>query len=254
MLLFNRFLPALSAIFIIITFELWSVQPQLIFYIAGTLGVIVVLTVWSLSWSSVISKKFWSILATPLFFVSSSYLFFMFIDNVAVSQIFILLIALVYFLILRNIFSFLYQTKNYQPYALENIYSYVNMGSLFMFYASFYGMFLYLSWDIWKSSILVFIFSTFLFTRTLWSFKIEWRKSKVFILIMGVLMIEIFYAISFLPTSFLFNALICILVYYLLMNIFKDFLRDMITGNNLKRYFLITITIAVIGFITTQWS
>ncbi|MBU0597933.1 hypothetical protein KKF61_02960, partial [Patescibacteria group bacterium] len=62
MLLFNRFLPALSAIFIIITFELWSVQPQLIFYIAGTLGVIVVLTVWSLSWSSVISKKFWSIL------------------------------------------------------------------------------------------------------------------------------------------------------------------------------------------------
>lgn len=253
MILFNRVLPFLSALLIAITFVTWSVKPNFTYYIAFVICLINILSIWSLTGCRFFKKTFWNFLSTPFFFLASAYIFLLIIDNLVVAQIFIVSIGLVYMLILRNIFFFLHQTKDYQPYALENIYSYVNMISLFLFYAGFYGLFLFLSWPIWLFVILVLLLSSFLFMRTLWSYKINWQYGKLYIALIGIMMAEAFYAMSLLPTSYLFNSLIIIVIYYLSTNIIKDHLRQRLDRKNIKKYLLISVIITIISFLTTRW-
>ena len=156
-------------------------------------------------------------------------------------------------LIIRNIFSFVYQTKDYQPLALENIYGYVNLISLFLFYAGFYGFLLLLGWPVWIFVIACFIVTAFLFTRTLLTYKIEWKESKLFVLIMSIIITESFYAISLLPSSFIFNGLVLVVVYYLFMNLIKDYLKERLNAKDLRLYLTVTGIILLVSLLTTRW-
>jgi len=253
MILFNRILPILSALLVVLAFGIWSVKPNLTVYIAVAVFLINILTVWSLTGLRFFKNSFWNFLSTPFFFLTSAFIFLLMIDNIIVTELFILSIGLVYMLILHNIFSFLYQSKDYQPYALENIYSYVNMITLFLFYASFFGLFLFLTWPIWLFVVLTLLLSAFLFARTLWSYKIIWQQSKLYILVIGIVLAETFYVMSLMPTSYVFNGLILIVIYYLLTNIIKDHPRQRIEPKNIKKYFMISIIIVIISFLTTRW-
>ncbi|MFA6098563.1 MAG: hypothetical protein WCV50_02215 [Patescibacteria group bacterium] len=250
---FNRFLPYLSSLLVVIFFEIWSVSHGLFYYIVSINVCIIVLTIWSLTGRKFKSKLFWNFLSTPLFLVAGSQVFFTLIDSIVIQQVFIFLIGILFFLVLKNLFKFLNQDKSYQPYALENLYGYINMVILFLFYASFFGLSLFMNWPSWLFSIVVFVISGFLYMRTLWSYKIEWRKSKFFILLVGVLMSESYFVFSFLPTSFLFNGLFLAIIYYLVMNLSRDFLRNNLNKQNIRTYIIISATLGVFLLATAKW-
>ncbi len=213
----------------------------------------VVLSLWILAGGSIFSRKIWSYLPTPLLFILAALLFFVLIDLTVLRQLYAIIISLVYLLITKNIHSFLYHTKEYQPYALENIYSYVNLTSLFLYYAAFYGTILFLGWPSWLLTAMAVIITAFLYMRTLWSYKIEWKKSKLYIAVAAIVLGQSFYIIGSLPTSFLFNALILSLIYYLYMNISKDYLRNIISTKKIRQYVYISAAIGVISIATVRW-
>ena len=252
--LLNKILPYLSGILVGITFEIWAIHPEWTYYIGLILAFIVVVSIWLLTGRHLLRKTFWNFLSTPFLYIVSSFIFFLLIDNLVIRQLFIVGTAIIVLLTLHNIFSFLHQTEKYQPYALENIYSYVNLISLWLYYASFFGISILLGWPFWFFIILIFILTSFLFMRTLWSFKIPWQKSKLFILIIGLVLAEAGYIVYSLPTSYVFNALLLIVIYYLMMNIMKDYLQGVISRGNVRKYLLISLAVVTTAVATTKWT
>ncbi len=253
MILLYRAIPLLSAIAIFIVFQIWNKYPAATFYIAGSLAVIVVGSIWALTSGRRSIWLFVSFLPSPFLFVAGSFAFFLIINDATLRQLYSIGIVLLYYFILRNIFSFLYQSESYQPYALENIYSYVNMVSLFLFYSALYGMRLFLSWPHWIGVVAALLLTMILAARTFWSYKISWHQSRLYIIIISIMAAQGYYAVGLLPTSFILNGFIVVIMYYVLINIAKDVLRDVFDQKNARRYIFTSAALIIMAIITARW-
>lgn len=251
--LFNRVVPYLSALLIAIALELWSVYPLAVYYVSGSILLIVMLSLWSVTGGGVPRRLYWSFLVTPFFSMLSTILFIMFIDQSIVRQIVIGIMSIVFLLIVRNVRSYVDQAEHYQPYALENLYSYVNLVSLYFFFACGYGMMLLLGVVFWPVAVSLSVLTTFLFMWTLWSLKIKWSEVKLYIMTVGLVILGAAYLISFLPTSFIFDALLLSAMYYILMNFIKDHVKGTLDEKHARRYIAISIVVVAIAVLTTKW-
>ncbi len=254
MYLIIRFVPFLSALLFVTVFEIWSIRPHWTYYMIGVIVLIVTLSIWAITGASFFKKLFWNFYSTPVLFAISACTFILLIDNIIVRQLFILGVGVLMALILYNVTFFLRREEQYQPYALENIYSYLNMVSLFLFYASFYGFSLLLGRQFWVFIPFIFILTTFLFMRTLWSYKIPWQKSKLYIITIGLIITQLAFAVSFLPSSFLINAFILIISYYFTMNFFKDILKDKLQKQSMRLYIIISLIAFTVVLSTARWE
>ena len=253
MFLINRFLPFGSALLIVILFEIWAARPTASIFLAAAGLVVVVGTVWLLTGVQFFQKASWNFLIPPLLFLIGAVSFFLFIDYVIVRHLFIASIGVGYFLMFHNTFVFFRETKSYQPHALENIYSYIDTVSLFLLCASGYGLKLFMGWPMWPFILLMLLATGVLFRHTLWAHKIDWRKSRLFVLIMSLLLAESSYVVSFLPTSYLFNSLMVIFIYYLLMQLVSDHLLNELNSRTIKKYVLISASAIVVALLTARW-
>ena len=238
---------------IIIAFIVWVDNPEASYYIAGSFFLLHTITIWFLAKFGQVRKSFFMFYFTPFFLLAGAYIFFLIIDHIVVQYLFALAIGIVYMLIINNIFSFVYKTKDYQPLALENIFSYVNLISLFLFYAGFYGFLLLLGWPIWIFIILCFVITALLFMRTLLTYKIGWKEGKLFVFILSIIITESFYTISLLPSSYIVNGLILVVIYYLFMNLIKDYLKERLNSKDLRLYIIVVGVILLVSLLTTKW-
>lgn len=253
MTLFNKILPFLSAVLIVVVLEVWLAKPQMIYYAAGSLLLIVIISIWQITGRGFFKKTFWNFLFTPLLLVASGFILFLLLESVVVKQIFIFGLSLIFYLITYNIRSFLYQAESYQPYALENIYSYVNLLTSFMFYASFFGLYLFLDIPYWLTTIITFLVSLMLIYRTLWANKIEWSQGWLYIIAGGFVLAESFWVISFVPLSYFVAAFILMIIYYLVFSFIRDHLLGKINPRSIKKYIIVSIVSLAVVLITSQW-
>ncbi|MBI5037084.1 MAG: hypothetical protein HZC01_00020 [Candidatus Kerfeldbacteria bacterium] len=251
--LFNRFVPYISAILIASTFAIWSIRPTWIVGVGITFLLIAFGSVWSLTHEQSGDTHFFQFITTPLALIICATCFFVFIDNDVVRWIFVGGISIIFTLLLKNIFSFLHQTEKYQPYALENIYSYSNLLALFLLYGSAFGANILIGWRFWPLFLIILFASGFLYSRTLWSYKISWKAGRFFTLIAGLTMAELAYVLSFLPVSYVVSAITVTCAYYLFMNISKDYLKDSLSASGVRAYVLIAGGIILAVFLTTKW-
>lgn len=243
----------LSAGCLLALFEVWSSHAQWVYWIAGITLVQCVGTVLFVLARKANAREVIDFLLPVCNFLISSILFFTLIDQSIIRHIFIVLITIGYLIELHNIYIFFYQSEDYQPYALENINGYINLSAFFLLISSVYGVILYFSWPSWTSILIVFFLACFFSWRAFHSYKVAWSDGKVYIFIIGLVMAEAAMVVNFLPTSFLFNGLLLILMYYLLMNYLRDHLRHMYDRRLLIRYILISASGALIGILTTRW-
>lgn len=253
MYIFKKTIQYLSPLLVLGLFLFWASNKEATYYIAVILFIIQTLTIILLTRKNK-RGKFLDFYLTPFFLLLSAFIFYLIIDHIIVLYIFALAISVIYSLVLSNIVSYIFESAGYQPYALENIYSYVNLVSLFLLYAGFYGFLLLLGWPVWIFTIACFLLTGLLFMRTLWSYKIEWNRSKLYILIVAIFMTESFYIISLFPTSYVFNGLLMIIIYYLLINFIKDHLKDRFNKKDIRLYLILSGIVFIISLLTTRWS
>lgn len=253
MFLFNRILPYLSSFLILIFLEILLINPFLIYLVAIFLFFIVVLTLWQLTGRNFFNKNFEHFLISDLLFISSCFLLLLLLENTVIKQIFIIGTAIIYLLILLNIFSFLHRPEKYQPYTLENLFSYVNLITAFLFYASFFSFGLFLNTPSWLLTIFSFIIAFLISYQTLWVNKINFKRSNLFVIMIGLILAEFFWSVDFLPTSYFVNAVILIIVYYALINIVRDYLLGNLNKKLIRRYLTVSFFVLILILATAQW-
>ncbi|MDD5039751.1 MAG: hypothetical protein PHY34_01245 [Patescibacteria group bacterium] len=253
MLLIKKIIPFATAAFIGLIFEIWILAPKLTYEITAAAVLVTFIALYVLAGQKLFSVTLWNNLPTPLAFIISMCSFFLLIDHPVVQHIYIAGSIILYGLALNNIFAFLYHTEKYQPYALENIYGYLNLVSVFLFIGTFYGISLLFGVPFVYCIIPIGILASFIFARTLWSYKIPWRVGRLHIFVVGLLTAETAFAVSQLPTSYVFNAFIVSIVYYLAVNISKDQLRDTVSFKRVRLYFIVGGIALALAAVTTKW-
>ena len=253
MFLYNRILTFLSTVLILIFLELLLIYPNGVYIIAGVIFLIIYFSILYLTTKKILSKDFWNFLITPLFFLSSGFILLLFLESTIIKHIFIFGLAVIYYLILFNLFSFKFKSYKYQPYALENLFSYINLISAFLFYSSIFCFHLF--FNISKLILLpiVFIFTLLLNYQSFWVNKIEFKRSIFFTSIISLIFLELFWAIFYLPTGYFVNAVILVVIYYIIVNISRDYLTDNIGKKQIKKYFYIGVSVLILTLATAQW-
>ncbi len=249
----KKFLIFCSSVLIVTIFEVWLFRPNWTYYIFVAILLTYSFLFWLFINRNIFSSLFWKAFLNPFIFLVSASAFFIFIDEFIVGQIFLFCVAVGYYLVMHSLYSFFHQTKDYQPYALENMYSYLNLVSFFLVNSAFYGFSLIMGIQIWIFVIPSLLTAFLLFYRTLQAHKLAWKDYWVYLLIISLIIAETFFIVGLLPTSYLFDGLVVTAIYYLMSSAAKDYLVGTLSRKSLRNYSLISLVIIIILFLTAQW-
>lgn len=282
MYLLLRSIPILTPLLILLGLEIILAKPSLVWWIIPFLFALSILAILLLTASleiSVISRLFfkkknlslfklpsqkplfltrWQFFLAPFLFLLSSLLFFIVLTpkNEILKHLLIIFIAGFLAIILESLFNFFHRQTKYPLFAIENIYSYLDLIIFFFFSASFYYLIIFSNFPFWLLLIFIIIISSLLSYQVFWANKIldNPKTTYLFILTIGLILGELFWIISFWPTGFYFNALFLSLFYYIIIGLSRYHLLGQLDKKIVKRYLMIGGICLVIALLTTRWG
>ncbi|MCX7778945.1 MAG: hypothetical protein N2259_01745 [Patescibacteria group bacterium] len=200
-------------------------------------------------------KNFWFFLIILFLLETSAVLFLIFIQQPIFKTIFILFLTFFVWLFLEAIFRFLYRPRVYIPYSLENISLTLTLLIIFWFYSSFFALktFFNLSLPILLS--LVFLINLliiyFIFRQT--KVSLEKKILIYYSFFPNLIVLELFYAFLFLPTTFYINGLVLTILFFLMINFLKENLSTLLTERTIKKYLALASFLLILTLILAKW-
>lgn len=263
-----------SSIFIFILLELFVVFPIIFLPIVGLVLLSIVFSVWRIMPKNYkilaefkaadsfftkivkILKIFWddrnyTFLISPVFLFIGVFSFVLFIKSSLLVHLTILLFAICYFLFLEGLFFYFYKKESY---FLENIFTVINFIALFFLYSAIFSLLSFFSLSLWKAT-LIFIIFTYLSNHQLFHiYKASNDINYFYNLIITIIMIESFWSVVFLPTSFYVNSMVLLGVYYSVIGIGYFYLQKTLNKAKVIRHLTIALSAMVISLLTAIWT
>jgi len=253
MQLLNRFLVWLTAALTLAGFELAWRQPRQAFAWLIFLLIVVLVTLWQLTGRHLGKAIFWQLAITPIFLLLASWLFFIFSEATKLRHVYILSWSLLLFVFLQAVYLYWHQRPRYQVHSLENISNYLNVLTIFLFFVGLFDLKIILQFDFW-GLFLIGLIGAVLLTYELFAVSgISFRQQWPTLAVLGLLLAELSWAVSFLPTSVYVNGLIITLFYYLLTGLTRNWLLQIQERGVVVRYLLIGVLSLVIILASAKW-
>lgn len=249
----NRIIPYLVSIIIFILIEQIIVFPKQIYLLAFISLMILGLSIWQLIERSFFRPKFWQFVITPLLLLGSGLVFLIFLEDYLFRQFFVVILIVLIWVFLELTYLRFHRRLKYQVHSLENISTYINLITVFLSTSSFFGLVVFLAFPVW---ILVIIFTglTMLLNYQIaYSSEAPLTSSWLYILAISLMMTEIFWAVSFLPTSIYVNGLVVTISYYLMSGLALNWLLGIQERKVVLRYLIISFVSLIIILITAKW-
>lgn len=254
MIIVNRFIPFLCSLLIFASYEIFFKRPFWIYWLFPILIVAVASLIWKLigkGLKTVIAR--WNFLIVPLFLMTGGLFFILFLEHQIIRHFLVFLVAVLLWLYSEAIFIYIYQHEKYQVNSLENISSYINLISALFFYSGFFGLLIFLNISIWLVVLLVLLVTVFLSYQTMWVNKIIFGKSLLYILIIGLVLCELAWVLSFLPINFYVSGVFLSVIYYLLSGISRFHLLGTLDVKVIRRHLIISLIMLILILGTTRW-
>ncbi len=197
--------------------------------------------------------SFWIFLATPLFYNLSALFLFLFLENLSAQIILGSLVTLGVWLYAENLFAFYHLPSSYQAYALEYLSLVIYLLSAFFFTSGAYATELFLQLPSWVPALAVFWAVLFATTGVFWVSKVAQEVSTPFALVGAVILAELYVVLAYLPTSFITNAAIFTILFYLFLGLSRAHVLEKLTGLVLRRYLIIGSIFLLVVLLTARW-
>jgi hypothetical protein len=253
-ILFNRLVPIITPLIVFIGLELFFLNPRWIYAIGPLLIVILGAATWKIIGKGLITVGArWFYLLTPISFLTSGALFALFLEQPWVKHSLALAIAIFVAVFLENIFVYIYQHEKYQTHSLENVSNYLNLASMFLFNSGLFGFFIFLNLPLWQISLLALAIFFILTVQTIWVNKIKLEAAWLYIFIICLILLEVFWATSFLSIAFYVSGLIVATVFYFTNNLMRLHLSRALNKKIVRRYSLLCGSIIFLILATAQW-
>lgn len=242
--------------------EVWLLYPQAAVEIGLSSLVVILFGLWQLTSRPIAVaqiqkqlhlKEFWRFAISPLVNVAAWFFYLLILENFFVSQLVIFIMAVTLGLLCKNIFDRFYHSANYPLGSFETISGNVNLISLFLISVIAYSFVALLQTPVWKAGLIFLIVVTLLTYQSFWISALSFRRSWIFIVILDLLLIESFWVIHFLPNTFYVKAVLIVSLFYLLVNLARNYLLTLLTKPMIIRYLTIGGLVMFLALLSAQW-
>ncbi|MDD4901865.1 MAG: hypothetical protein PHE24_01890 [Patescibacteria group bacterium] len=231
-----------------ILFEAFFLKANLFYPALIASNLLLLIAVRLITGKKIISQEFWNFSILPLLLSSSLAFYSLF----AVNQ------YVIHFLYLLNFGLSYYYLKNIyqggQRDFLENISSYGNLLTVFFSFAVIYAQESFLGWPIWLLILCSAALVILVIYQILWANGITARNALAYVFLAGLLLVQLAWAIYFLPFNYNTLGLIATVAFYLLSGFIKLSLADKLTSRSIKLYLSSGSISLVLIFLTTKWA
>lgn len=253
MKIFNRAIPAFSAIIIFILLEKLFQTPKQIYWITFVVIIFSILSIWQLTDRKLLNKKFWQFIITPVLLLASGILFLSFLEGAIIRQIFLVILVGAIWTYLEVIYLWLHFRPKYQPHSLENISTHLNLLTIFLTASGLYSLIIFFGLSLWALIIIFAIISILLTHQMVWASGATLKSEWPYVLVISISVLQVFIVVSFLPTSIYVNGLLVTLVYYVMTGISRNWLLDIKDNKVIQRYLIISSIFFILILLTAKW-
>ncbi len=253
MILFKRTLPILTGLVAFLGLFLISWWQDHIWILLALTVLAVILGLGVLAgWGADLER--WGVIAiSPTLFVVAAVAFMLFVQETWLLIMISAVTAVFIALFLEHVFRFIFAPGLYQPYALEHTSIVLHIASVYFFTTMFYGLNTFLHVPIWLLALIFFVLAIAYVYETLWVSKIPAAIAASMALLGGWLLVQLFVAISFLPTSFFVNAALVSVVFYVFLGVVRARLLQRLSEEVTRRYAIFGAALFVLILVTAQW-
>jgi hypothetical protein len=241
-------------ILIFIGLELFSYDLSYIYYLSGLTLFILFLSLKLLIRAKLFSRDFWGLAILPLLLLVATIGVLLLVTSGIAEHLIIIFLALILAVYLENIFTYFYNQSLYQPFSFENLAAFFDLIIFVLVVIDLTAFNVFLNLPVWLLSLICLLVLTILIDQALWVNKINNDLKYIYLLIVDLIILEFYWAMSFLPSNFYANSIIISLVFYLTWGLFKAKLTDRLNKNVFFSYVGISLTLLFIIVITSHWT
>ena len=253
MILYKRIIPFGIAILNLVALEIIIQQPSLIVVLFLILFILPVLSVFYLTNKKMEFKDSYRFILTVALIIISEIGSLLFVDNIIIQHLLVIIISGALFFYIEFLFLFLYFQEKYKAYSLENINNLVNLFVFILSGVAIFALIVFMNFSIFASILIVLFLSSVSLFLSFENSKIEFKRALSAIIIGGLLAIEVFFILTWLPFSFYLKALMLTVFYYLFNGIMKLWLIDNLDKKQISKFFFVFIGVWLLCFLTARW-
>jgi len=247
----GHIIPLLEGGLAFLTLELFLFKPTLLVYIVIALSIFIILGMLIPRKRFLSGREFWHYLSTPLIFIWSAVLLFIFLENIYLKHFFILGTTIYLFLYFENLFHYFITTDKDGRNNFLRMTNLMNVVSIFFLSAGLFAIKIFIQLPIWMLSSIFFIFSAGLIYNSFSILKIKLKEIFWEILILSLLMTEFFIAIHFLPVGFYTAGAILAIIFYMFAGVLINKMKH--KEVNYKRYVITGFILLFMVLLTARW-
>lgn len=235
----NRLLPLLIPILVFLLQEIYFFYPGLIYVTAVLATLLIFFVVWRFSRASIVDSRWWNYLILPATMSVAVMAYSIFMVSKPIIQLLFISNLVFLYLYLRQVYYYLLNPLAYEVSSLENISAYVNWLIFFLAASTLYGLESFLNLSISWLMLIMISASALLVYQITWINQIELRAGLPYILISCLILVELFWSISFLPFNYNIAGLSLAICYYTIIGLVKNHLLLKLDAAKVKMYLIL---------------
>ena len=249
----NRLLPLIIPALVFLLEEMYYLSPKLIYVAAVLVNLLIFFTVWQFSQTSEIDKRWWNYLILPAVMSVAVMSYSVFLSFKLIIQLLYFFNLVFLYLYLRYVYYYLLNPLAYEVFSIENISSYINWLTFFLLAATVYGLASFLNLPISWLVLIMISLTSLLVYQIIWANKIELMPSLPYILISCLILVELFWSISFLPFNYNISGLSLAICYYVVIGLVKNHLLLKLDAAKVKMYLILGSISLLLILSTAKW-
>lgn len=162
--------------------------------------------------------------------------------------------GLLLYLLLRQYYIYFYFPNKYQAYSLESLTFYVVIFSLFFFSAASFAALALVQMRWYFLAPILAVLLMLILYQFFWMNKVDFIKSKIFILPITLILLELILALSYLPIGYFANGFVVAASGYVMLTLTKAQLQGSLNKKSLWWTLVIFLVSLLLILLTTRWS
>jgi len=249
----NRFLPLITPILCFLLTEVYFFNHKMIYFSIIAIEVILFFTVRQFTFTSRKDEKWWNYFILPALFTLNLIIFSALMPSKYFVQILLIFNLVFLYLYFRSIYYYLMEHSKYKENSMQNFSSYANFLSIYFIASAMYGLQSFLNASVWLLMSILLVEVLLVVYQVMWSNKIDIRMGFFYIVLSGLVILEIAWTVSFLTLSYYILGLIIAICYYLLIGLVRFYLLGTLTATQIKHYMILGCASILFVLLTARW-
>ncbi len=200
-----------------------------------------------------LGERFRGLVVLPMLMLISSMGLLMFLENLYLTRAIVVLVAGWLFLCLEQILNYFFFNTKYQPYAIENLYWYGGLATIFLLNATAGAAVIFLHLSVYLVGLVLALIFFLVGWQLLISQKISWGKGWWFAVLIPIITWQLFVGLNYLPLGYFVISLLLTLAAYFMWGLARLFMLERWTRHAVSQYLIIGSIILILTLITAAW-